>query len=78
MILDEIIEAVKVFRLNDEACPFQHAERWENCNNCKLLFPEIIGTEVIASDEEIKPCCPCNMTILGDDFVKEEMRRLFP
>ena len=68
MILDEIYEAIKTKRLNNDYCPFPKEDNWENCNKCRLLFPEIDGL--------ITKYCPC--ILLGDDYVKSEMRRLFP
>ena len=82
MIFDEIYKDILRFRaLNerDTDCPFENSmgstcKWWEsNCKWCLLLFPEIIGTSTPCGNE---PRCPCH--VLGDDYVKSEMRRLFP
>ena len=79
LILDEIIESLRLFRLNNpedfdrrSKCPFfDNTLKLGECQYCKLLFPEMMDTArwgLIA--------CPC--LSLGYNYVKSEMQRLFP
>ena len=69
MILDEIYEAIKRFRENDEYCPFLIAFKPNHCYICHFLFPN-----VPIKNREMT--CPCYY--LHEDYVESEMRRLFP
>ena len=77
MILDERYEAIREFRKTELSCPFSRlidkTGGRNNCFRCELLFPEVSGTKG-AVDGYLY--CPC--ALLGNDYVKSEMRRLFP
>ncbi len=64
MILDEIYEAIRIYRKEDEICPFPAGSGFK-CEWCNAIFPEALSID-----------CPCLM--LNYDYVKSEMRRLFP
>lgn len=67
LILDKITRSIENYRKTiGSACPFENNY---DCYFCELLFPEIIS-------ETYRESCPCEL--LGYNFVKEEMRRLFP
>ena len=81
MILDEIYDNIKRFRDRDEgiACPFP-----KNCDYCRLIFREInipknknfLQNTQTDYDGSGWPDCPCLQ--LKANYVKSEMRRLFP
>lgn len=74
MTLDEIYQAIREKREGEYSCPFVDTKNHEEC---KFLFPEIVGHYWLSwSDESEHIKCPCH--ILGNDYVKSEMRRLFP
>lgn len=74
MILDEIYEAIRKFRNTDlvakYVCPFDFpVTDFPKCDWCLLLFPEIKEKR-----DDSGNWCPCDFL----DYVKSEMRRLFP
>ncbi len=69
MILDEICEAIREYRINENLCPFPWQEEFR-CDWCTLLFPDVFRKDYIIID------CPCY--VLDYHYVKSEMRRLFP
>ena len=83
MILDEIYYSVKAFRNRGNGsltCPFP-----SNCDYCRLIFREITIPKNNKFMQAIHnsnvdgsgwPDCPCLQ--LDEDYVKSEMRRLFP
>ena len=72
MILDEIYEGIRWFRIKNHSCPFpdDSLDTGGRCDWCLLIFPEVYDRD------ENGDWCPCD--IIGYDNVKSEMQRLFP
>ena len=72
MILDEIYEGIRLMRLGDDPCPFpdDSLDLGGRCDWCLLIFPEVYKRQYEGD------WCPCD--VIGYDYVKSEMRRLFP
>jgi len=70
MILDEIYREIIIYRgkRRTDRCAFHL-----HCEWCEYLFPEIL---VDSAKVEGYIQCPC--FVLGYDFVRAEMQRLFP
>lgn len=74
MILDEIYENIRETRKYKWVCPFAG---YPSCAKCRFLFPEIVSYYITNHDgSKAQDVCPCH--ILGERYVKSEMRRLFP
>lgn len=85
MILDEIYEEIKKFRIKKGTGEYSSCPFFLTCNYCRLIFREIVIPKHDNSamkplnskaDGSGWPGCPCLR--LGDDYVESEMQRLFP